>query len=263
MEENKLFSWIDSKVIYSLSLLLIIFTIRDSIVSLFSEGISLRLFWIDISPGQFIDGIILILFSSVYIYGINYMIQDPLNKLKRYFNHIASALWFISFFSPFYIIIILFLESVLVEGIILTIISLLFAGAGILASILSEKQMREMDSMELEEEIEKLKLEPTNKNNVAEFLRYYLILDSLVKNALVEKMKISIDEDEPINLSEAIKRLFRNNFIKSKTREKFQKLGELRNKLVHGEYNISEKEIEQIKEAIKEFEEDIKEGKNK
>ena len=263
MEENKLFSWIDSRVIYSLSFLLIIFTVRDSIISFFSEGVSLKIFWFDVSPARFLDAIILILVLSIYLYGINYITQDPLNKLKRYLNNIASVLWFISFFSPFYLMIIFFFKPFLANGILLTIISLFFVGAGILASIWSERQSREMDSMELEEEIEKLKLEPTNKDSVAEFLRYYLILDSLVKNAIVEKMKISIEEDEPINLSEAINRLFNNNFIKLKTKEKFKELGEIRNRIVHGEYKISEKEIEQIKGAIKEFEEDIKEVRHK
>ena len=49
MDENKLFSWIDSRVVYSLSFLLIIFTLKDPILLLFTEGISFQFLWFDIS----------------------------------------------------------------------------------------------------------------------------------------------------------------------------------------------------------------------
>ncbi len=259
MDENKLFSWIDSRVVYSLSFLLIIFTLKDPILLLFTEGISFQFLWFNISPEKFINFIILIQFLSIYFYGINYIVRDPLNRMKRYLNSAGSILWFISFFSPFYIVIILFFQTLLIEGLTMTIISLIFALSGIFASIWSERKDRELDSMELDDEIEKLKLEPANKDNVAEFLRYYLILEFLVKNAIVEKMNISIEEDESIDIPGATNILLDKNIIKLKTKEEINHLEVLRDKIVHEEYKISEKEIEQIKDSIKKFDLDIKE----
>ncbi len=259
MDENKLFSWIDSRVVYSLSFLLIIFTLKDPILLLFTEGISFQFLWFDISPSRFIDFIILIQFLSIYFYGINYIVRDPLNKMKRYLNSIGSVLWFISFFSPFYILIILFFQTIFVQGLMLTILSALFALSGIFASIWSERKDREFDSMELDDEIEKLKLEPANKDNVAEFLREYMLLEFLVKNAIVEKMNISIEEDESIDIPGATNILLDKKIIKSRTKEEINKLEILRDKIVHEEYRISEKEVGQIKDAIKKFDLDIKE----
>ena len=261
-DENKLFAFIDSKVVYALSFLLIIFTLKDSIVQLFSSG-GFNIFWMNVSPGQFINFIILIQFLSIYFYGVNYIVQDPLNRMKRYMNSIASILWFISFLSPFYIMIILFFQSLFVQGIVLSIISLFFAVFGVFASVWSERKDRENDSMELEEEIEKLKLEPPAKDNVSEFLRYYLILDSVVKNAIVEKMNISIEEDESIDLRGASNLLLDNNLIKYDTKEKINKIELLHTKIVHEEYKVSEREIEQLKIVIKEFEEDVKKARGK
>ena len=262
-DENKLFAFIDSKVVYSLSFLLIIFTLRDSIISLFSSGITFKILWFDVSPSQFLSAIIFIQFMSIYFYGINYVIKDPLNKVKRTMNWIASMLWFISFLSPFYILIILLAQSLFSKGIILTIISLIFAASGIFASIWSERKDRENDSMELDDEIEKLKLEPANKDNVAEFLREYLLLEFLVKNAIVEKMNISIEEDESIDLAGATNILLDKNIIKFKTKDEINRLWKLHDKIVHEEYKVSEKEIEQIKEAIKKFDLDIREYEGK
>ncbi|VVB83694.1 Uncharacterised protein [uncultured archaeon] len=262
-DENKLFAFIDSKVVYSLSFLLITFTLRDSIISLFSSGITFKILWFDISPDQFLNAIIFIQFLSIYFYGINYVIKDPLNRVKRIMNWTASVLWFISFLSPFYILIILVAQSLFIKGAILTIISLIFATSGIFASIWSEKKDRENDSMELEEEIEKLKLEPANKDNVAEFIRYYLILDSMVKNAIVEKMNIPIEEDESIDIKGASNLLLENNWIKLDTKERMNKIETLHNRIVHEDYKISEKEIEQVRGTIKEFDDDIKKAKGK
>jgi hypothetical protein len=258
-EDNKIFSWIDSKVVYSLSFLLIIFTLRDSILALFPSGISFQFLWFNISPERFLDAIFLIQFLSIYFYGINYVVKNPLNKMKRYFNNIASVLWFLSFFSPFYILIILFFNSVLANGLVLTIVSILFLASAIFSSIWSERKDRELDSMELDDEIEKLKLEPANKDNVAEFLREYMLLEFLVKNAIVENMNISIEEDESIDLSGATNILLDKQIIKFKTKDEIGKLWKLHDKIVHEEYKISEKEIEQIKDAIKKFDLDVKE----
>ena len=258
-DENKLFSWIDSKVVYSLSFLLIIFTLKEAIVSLFPSGISFEFLWMNISPDKFISGLIFIQFLSIYFYGINYIIKDPLSRTKKYFNVIGSILWFLSFFSPFYIIIVLFFQSLLIKGIVLTIFSLMFIGFGIFASVWSERQERESDSMDLEEEIEKLKSEPAAKDNVAEFLRYYMILDSLIKDAIVDKMKISIEEDESVNLIDASNILLDKKVIQHDTKEKIHKIEMLRDKIIHEEYKISEREIEIIKDAVREFEEDLRE----
>ena len=141
----------------------------------------------------------------------------------------------------------------------LTILSALFALSGIFASIWSERKDREFDSMELDDEIEKLKLEPANKDNVAEFLREYMLLEFLVKNAIVEKMNISIEEDESIDIPGATNILLDKKIIKSRTKEEINKLEILRDKIVHEEYRISEKEVGQIKDAIKKFDLDIKE----
>jgi uncharacterized protein YutE (UPF0331/DUF86 family) len=257
-DENKLFSWIYSKVVYSLSFLLIIFTLRDSILLLFPSGISFEFLWMEVSPDKFLNITILVLFLSVYFYGINYIIKDPLSKIKKYTNVLASILWAVSFLSPFYILIILFFHSLLIKGIALTIFSLLFVLLGIFVSIWSEKQERESDSMDLEQEIEKLKLEPEAKNSVAEFLRYYMILESLIKDAIVDKIKISIEEDESINLMEAADMLLDKGFIEHKTKEDIDKLEMLRNRIVHEEYKISEKEISQIKELVRNFDSNIK-----
>jgi uncharacterized protein YutE (UPF0331/DUF86 family) len=262
-EDNKLFSFIDSKVVYLLSFLLIIFTLKDTILSFFSEGIEFEILWFNVSPDKFLSTIVLLQFLSIYFYGINYVIKDPLNKAKRAMNWIASILWFISFLSPFYLLLILIAESLFSEGIILTIVSLTFVASAIFISIWSEKKDRELDSMELEEEIEKLKTEPAAGDNVAEFLRYYQILDSIIKNAIVEKMNISIDEDEAINLSGASNILHGSTWINADTREKIKKMESVRNKVIHEEYRVSEKEIEQIKDMIKDFDEDIKRGKGR
>ena len=258
-EDNKIFSWIDNKVVYSLSFLLIIFTIKDSILALFPVGISFQFLWFNVSPEKFLTSIFLIQFLSIYFYGVNYIVKDPLNKVKRYFNHIASILWFISFFSPFYIGLILISQTILTKGLILTAISLVCILLGIFASVWSERKDRELDSMELDDEIEKLKLEPANKDNVAEFLREYLLLEFLVKNAIVEKMNISIEEDESIDLAGATNILLDKEIIKLKTKEEINKLWKIHDKIVHEEYKISEMEIGQIREAIKKFDLDIKE----
>ncbi len=257
-DENKLFSWIDSKVVYSLSFLLIIFTLKESIVSLFPSGISFEFLWFNIPPEKFINALIFIQFLSIYFYGINYIIKDPLSRTKKYFNVIGSILWFLSFFSPFYTIVVLFFQSLLIKGIVLTIFSLMFIGFGIFASVWSERQERESDSMDLEEEIEKLKSEPAAKDNVAEFLRYYMILDSLIKDAIVDKMKISIEEDESVDLIDATNILLDKRVIQNNTKEKIHKIEMLRDKVIHEEYKISEKEIETIKEAVREFEFDLR-----
>jgi len=258
MDKEKLFSWIDSKVVYSLSFLLIIYTLKDSILLIFPAGISFKFLWGTVSPSQFFNLITLMLFISVYFYGVNYVIKNPLSKMKKYANVIASILWTISFISPFYILIILFFHSLLIEGITLTIISLLFILFGIITSIWSEKQERESDSMDLEQEIEKLKLEPANSDKVAEFLRYSLILESLVKDAIVDKMNISIEEDESIDLDNATNMLIEKRFIRPETREKIKKLKLLREKIIHEEYVVTEREIEQIKDTIKSFDLEIK-----
>jgi hypothetical protein len=258
-EDNKLFSFIDSKVVYSLSFLLILFTLKDAILLLFPSGISFEFLWFNVSPEKFLNFIMLIQFMSIYFYGINYIIRNPLNKMKRYMNGIASVLWFVSFLSPFYILMILLLISLFSKGIILTIVSLVFVIFGIFASIWSERKDRELDSMELDDEIEKLKLEPANKDNVAEFLREYMLLEFLVKNAIVENMNISIEEDESIDLAGATNILLDKQIIKFKTKDEIGKLWKLHDKIVHEEYSISEKEIGQIKEAIKKFDLDIKE----
>jgi len=258
MDKEKLFSWIDSKVVYSLSFLLIIYTLKDSILLLFPQGISFEFLWWEVSPIQFFNLITLMLFLSVYFYGINYVIKNPLSKIKKYTNVLASILWTISFISPFYILIILFFHTLLIEGVTLVIISLFFVLFGIVTSIWSEKQERESDSMELEQEIEKLKLEPANHDKVAEFLRYSLILESLVKDAIVDKINISIEEDESIDLAGATNMLMEKGFIKPETKEKIKKLKGLRERVIHEEYAITEREIEQIKNTIKEFDSDIK-----
>lgn len=257
-EENKLFSWIDSKVVYSLSFLLIFFTLKDAIVLLFPSGSSFEFLWMDISPDKFINALIFIQFLSIYFYGINYIIKNPLSRTKKYFNVIGSILWFLSFFSPFYILVVLFFQSLLIKGIVLTIFSLAFIAFGIFTSIWSEKQERESDSMDLEDEIEKLKSEPVAKDNVAEFLRQYMILESLIKDAIVDKMKISIEEDESINLVGAANMLLDKNVIQYNTKEKIHKIEILRDKIVHEEYKISEKEIDSIKDLVREFELDIR-----
>jgi len=257
-DENKFFSWIDSKVVYSLSFLLIFFTLKESILQLFPSGMSFEFFWFNISPERFINFLIFIQFLSIYFYGINYIIKDPLSKTKKYFNVFGSILWFLSFFSPFYVVIVLFFQPLLIKGIVLPIFSLAFVLFGIFASIWSEKQERESDSMDLEEEIEKLKLEPAAKDNVGEFLRYYMILESLIKDAIVDKIKISIEEDESINLVGAANMLLDKNLIQYNTKEKIQKLEMIRDKIIHEEYKISEKEIENLKDTVREFELDIR-----
>jgi uncharacterized protein YutE (UPF0331/DUF86 family) len=258
MDKEKLFSWIDSKVVYSLSFLLIIVTLKDSILSFFPSEISFEFFGGMISPSKLIDVVISVLFMSIYFYGVNYVIKDPLSKVKKYANVIASSLWTISFVSPFYILIILFFHSLLLEGFALMIISTLFVLFGVVTSIWSAKQERESDSMELEQEIEKLKLGPTNENKVAEFLRYSLILESLIKDAIIDKINISIEEDESINLNEATNMLIEKRFIQPQMREKIRKLKELRNKVIHEEYAVNEKDIKELKDVIKEFDLDIK-----
>jgi len=263
MDKEKLFSWIDSKVVYSLSFLLIIFTLKDSILLLFPSGISFEfLFW-DISPNQLFNVITLLLFLSVYFYGVNYVIKDPLSKIKKYSNVIGSILWTTSFISPFYILIILFFHTFLIEGITLIIVTLIFVLFGIITSIWSEKQERESDSMDLEQEIEKLKLEPAKSDKVAEFLRYSLILESLVKDAIVDKMNISIDEDESIDLADATKMLVEKRFIQPETKERIKRFKLLRDKIIHEEYVVTEREIEQIKSTIKEFDSEIKMNNHK
>ena len=72
-------------------------------------------------------------------------------------------------------------------------------------------------------------------------------------------MNISIEEDESIDIPGATNILLDKKIIKSRTKEEINKLEILRDKIVHEEYRISEKEVGQIKDAIKKFDLDIKE----
>jgi len=263
-EENKDFNWVNNKVVYSLSFILIIWGLKDFILSWFPKNFSLDLFWMNISPTNILNFMILILFLSLYFYGINYVIKNPLSKTKNYFNNIASFLWFIFFFFPIFVLIVLFIQSLLVDKeLLVNIISLLFALLGMWMSSFSQKQSRQLDLMILDKQIENLRLQPTKKDNTAEFLRYYLILESLIKRALVEKIKIPIDHNKSIHLAGAANMLLVNKSIKVQTKENLWKLWELRNKVVHGEYKVSDKEIQQVRDSIRDLDFDLKESISK
>jgi len=263
-EETFDFSQINNKLVYSLSFILILWGLRDFVVSWFPDKFSTNLFGFILSIESMISLMVLILFISIYLYGINYLISNPLNELKKYINFIASTFWFIFFIFPIFIVIILLLKEVFANlGSLATFILLMF---GLLSGWManwSQKQSREMDLLILDKQVEFLKSKLSEKDRTSEFLRYYLILESLVKSALVKRIKIHVDHNKSINLEGATNMLLVDKNIKLHTKEELWGLWGLRNKIVHGEYDVSEKEIQRIKDAIRNLDFDLKESENK
>ncbi len=263
MNEDNEFGWMNNRVVYSLSFILIIWELKGFIISLFPNTFSINFYNLPFTPTRILDSMLLLLLISLYLYGFNYLIKDPLSKTKKYLNSIASFLWFLFLFFPFFMaILFIFQLAVNSKGIVLSVAIFLFCLFAELISSRYLKKDREIELLKLDKQIEAIKIAPKSQDNVAEFLKHYIILESLIKRTIVEKMKISIDPNKSIHLIGATNMLLADNLIDSNTKISLDKLWELRNKVVHEEEKVSEKEIEKVRDAIRDLDYNIK-TKNK
>nr|MBA4404902.1 hypothetical protein [Nanoarchaeum sp.] len=265
MDENNFdLSKINNKLVYSLSFILILYGLKDFMISWFPKDFSISLFNLVLTINDTISFMVLILFVSIYLYGVNYLFLNPLSKIEKFFNNFASILWFIFFIFPIFIGVILFSQEVFSsQESAIRFIPLIFVLLSILLSNWSQKQSRKMDLLILDKQIELLKSKSPNEDRTAEFLRYYLILESLIKRALVERIKIPISNPKSINLAGATNILLNHKEIKLTTKTILWDLWALRNKVIHEEYALTEKEIQKVKDAIRELDFDLKESENK
>ena len=262
-QQDEYFNWVNNRIIYSLSFILIIFELKEFIISWFPTDFKVNLFSITLAPINLINSMLIILLASLWLYGINYLIKNPLNKIKKTINGFASFLWFIFLIFPVFIIVLIFVHSAISqkEGIIV-LIPLFFSLLGLLLSWWSQKQGKQLDLLILDKKIEFLKLQKSKLDQTSEFIRNYLVLEALVKKIFVEKKGVSFGMDRPINLRMTTNLLLKEKLISIQTKNLLDKVSDLRNKIVHAEHKATQTEIRKVEEVIKKLESDLKPGEN-
>jgi hypothetical protein len=239
------------KILYSLSFILVLWGLKDFILSWFPNNFSINLFSKAFSVNQIFGLMVLILFVSLYLYGVNYIISNPLNKFRKIINYLASAFWFIFFIFPLLILLLILLKEIFMNvGVFVIILSIVSSIGGFFMAFISQKITKRNDLLIFDKQIENLKLMKVENGMSAEFLKQYLLLELVVKKLLVLKLGVNLGYDKSINVFGISKYLFSKKYLKKKDVLSFKKIWELRNKIIHGEYLPSKKEIGEINEMV-------------
>ncbi len=253
-------SWLNNKLLFSLSFILVIYALKDYIVGLFQEDFVLSLFSINFLPEQLLNIMFLIFLISLYLYAFNYFFKDPLKfKFMNYLNKIASFTWALFLLFPFFIVLIWILKLLISnKEILFSILGVILGIGGVLVGYkmgnLFSRQTKDLSLRTLDTIIEKIKYSPDRKDKISQFLKLYLILETQIKKSLLVVAGIDVVTYKSINLQEAIKALHVKKFINSNQRDLFLKIWNLRNEVIHINKKPSEKDIKKTENAIKEIE---------
>lgn len=252
---DSLFSGTNPKVIYSLSFILILWSLKNFIISWFPENFLIPIFKRGLSVDNILNIMILILFVSIYLYGVNYVIQNPLNKFRKIISQTASILWFIFFTFPIYILIYFVVNNIYsnpeILAVVLSVISVIIS---FLLTNFTRNQSIKVDLLIIDKQIENLKIMKVGTGMSSEYLRNYFMLELIIKKILISKLELPIEYDKTINLFNATNVLSKNNLIGMQTKTEIEDVLKIRNKIVHKSYLPSQKEINKAKELVKKLE---------
>ncbi len=255
MDFDKEFNWVNNRIIYSLSFILIIYELKDLIVSWFPKNFSLEIYKFHFTVLDLINSMLIILLVSLYLYGINYLIKNPLNKIKIYLNYVASFLWFLFLVFPLIILTTTLLNLALKQpdGLSMLILTI-FLIVNTLMSIWFERQSRKIDSFLIDYKIQNLRLKYNERDHMSEFIRNYLKLELLLKKALLNKTGVSLVRDSFVNLQTIINLLLDKKWIAQELALEIKDIIKLRNFVIHGEHKITHFELEKIEKIISQVE---------
>ena len=249
--------WLNNKLLFSLSFILVIYTLKGYLLGLFKQENLFSLFGINFLPEQLLNFMFLIFLISLYLYAFNYFFKDPLKfQFMSYLNKVASFIWALFLLFPFFIALIFVLNLFIShKEVLLSILGVILGGLLSFWMVkLSLKQTRDLNLQLLDLIIERIKSSPVEKDKVSQFLRFYSILETQIKKSLLIIINLDVVNYKSINLQEAIRILHAKKFLDDNLNNLALNAWSLRNAIIHMNKEPSGKDIEMLKDIINKIE---------
>ncbi len=259
--------FVQEKTIFALSFVLILFTLKDFILGLFSDSYRFNYFSFIISPQQILNAILIILLISIYFSAFNWITSDFKSRDKWWFRltqKISHGAWIFAVIYPIFVagwilldIFILELISPMINymgqnadniNIVISVIGTILAYMWINKTSKDTRKVIQDSTLEtIGHQIGNYQiLADKSKDKREKYFYLYNILGLQIKKYMVKTFGHEIVSSAELNMSQAINFLSNKKLIKMESRNVFHKIIETRNLLAHKDSKISSNDIEII-----------------
>lgn len=266
-EKNNLWN-IDNKLIYSVTFLVALVTLKQEIINLLSSIGEINLWSLTISISTIINSMVLFLLISLYLYSFYYLFDKVKNNEGVNFaSWLAGLFWSLFIMSPLLVIVLITIKYLLIflsgmvffistiDPIIIIIVVFLFV---IYSNSLNQKS-QERAKAGMMEYLDRLITERTmclskeEEDKNLRFVEAYNLLEIITRREFLRATSVFIPFEQPVNLSEAFKIIRARTGLYSQVNlSLLSGFQSKRNKIVHGELKIEKVELEEILKSIRE-----------